>query len=105
MNTNQHHLFFQKRHYGYSNRYGWKLRRTFVYELPVELHANLHKMIDDIPPPPEWEEKEMLRQYNFVKAFIDRMSPDEVCLWLASLSKSEPFIACMEYQAQILREG
>lgn len=105
MEKNRHHLFFEKARYGRRNRQGNKLRRIFVYEISVKTHNRIHKEIEYIPTPKEGEMSEMLRQYNIIKPFIDRLSPSEACLWLADLSETPQFIEAMKKQAEILRDG
>lgn len=105
MEKNRHHLFFEKARYGRRNRQGNKLRRIFVYEIPVQLHNKIHQEIEFVPIPPEGEMSEMLRQYNILKPFIDRLSPAEACRWLADLSDYRPFIDVMKQQEKILRDG
>lgn len=100
LKTNKHHLIFQRTHWD-KNGYALALRQMFIFEIPVSKHDELHARIHDIPLP---DKDELERMYNVVAC--DRRTfvyPSDACEYLASISRFDPFVSVMKYQAQVLR--
>lgn len=92
---NTHHLLFQRKHW-YS-RYAIEVRRHFTYEIPIDIHNELHRELHDIPLP---SEKELAAMFPLPYC------PDiiEACEWLIAHSRDGAFRACMRKQRDFLRK-
>lgn len=92
---NIHHLLFQRKHW--SSRYAIEVRRHFTYEIPIDIHNELHRELHDIPLPPE---KELAAMFPLPYC------PDiiEACEWLIAHSDDGAFKACMRKQRDFLKE-
>lgn len=93
--NNVHHLLFQRKHW--SGRYAIVIRRHFTYEIPIDIHNELHRELHDIPLPPEKELAAMLP----LPYGLDII---EACDWLISHSTDGAFNACMRKQRDFLEE-
>lgn len=101
--TNMHHLIFQRNHYG--EGYGWLLRQSFVYELDVDIHNELHHhIIHDIPNPPEEQLKNAWEVYQANRSLIDTFNIVQACRWLANACPDPAWRACMARQLAFLKE-
>lgn len=92
---NVHHCCFQRKHW--SGRYALAIRRHFAYEIPIDIHNELHRELHDIPLPPE---KELAAMFPLPYC------PDiiEACEWLIAHSDDGAFKACMRKQRDFLKE-
>lgn len=99
--SNRHHLIFQRRHY--ADGYGYLLRQAFIYEIPVKKHDGLHKVLHDIPKPPEDQLKRAYERYLNQKSYIDTLDICEALEWLIWACEDEAWRACMRKQLDYFR--
>lgn len=101
--TNRHHLIFQKS--SFSDGYGFLLRNAFIYELDIDIHNELHKIvIHDIPRPPEKQLKRAWEEYRLNRWTIDRFDILQACEWLLYACDDHAWRACMARQLAYLQE-
>lgn len=98
---NHHHLLFQKAYWS-KKAYGRALRDAFVYLIDIPTHDKLHEQLHDIPIPPADELERMWNIYSNEREYVEKLNAKEACLWLAKISRFEPFTAVMKYQATLL---
>lgn len=99
---NKHHLIFQHRHY--SRGYAKLLREAFVYDIPIDIHNELHNVIlHDIPRPSDTEIREMYQAYISHKELIEASDVLTVCEWLATACRDPAWQACMMRQYKFLK--
>lgn len=100
--SNKHHLIFQHRHY--SRGYAKLLREAFVYEIPIDVHNELHNVIlHDIPRPSDTEIREMYQTYISHKELFEASDVLTVCEWLATACRDPAWQACMMRQYKFLK--
>lgn len=92
---NLHHLLFQRTHW--SGPYAIVIRRHFTYEIPIDIHNELHKELHDIPLP---SVREMVDMFPLPYG-LDII---EACDWLIDHSRDGAFRACMRKQRDFLKE-
>lgn len=100
--ANKHHLLFQRKHW--SDGYAFLLRQTFVRELDVDIHNDLHKgILHDIPRPPERELKRAWELYQEYKDEVNRLDIVEACEWLIQACDDPAYRECMKRQYWYLK--
>lgn len=101
--TNRHHLIFQKS--SFSDGYGFLLRNAFIYELDIDIHNELHKIvIHDIPRPPEEQLKRAWEEYRLNRWTIAQFDILQACEWLLYACDDHAWRACMARQLAYLQE-
>lgn len=81
------------------------MRDNFVFWLDIDIHNELHNhIIHDIPKPSAGAILSILQAFQDQIDIIDQMDIVEAAEWLAAACDEEPFHACMQHQANFLRE-
>lgn len=81
------------------------MRDNFVFWLDIDIHNELHNhIIHDIPKPSAGAILSILQAFQDQIDTIDQMDIVEGAEWLAAACDEEPFHACMQHQANFLRE-
>lgn len=89
-----HHVLFTRRLW--SDGCKRKLRRAFVYELPLEVHQALHQAVRPVPPLDEEDAKWLWHQYVAEHRNMELM---EALEWLRLHAPNSEFaIAIIEQQ-------
>ena len=94
----RHHVLFYRKEW--DKGYRQKLRRCFVYEMPVGVHQKLHKEIGAVPALSEAEARELWVQFQ---SYDSEMSLWEALEWLISYSPSAEFSDSIKKQYAFLR--
>lgn len=93
----KHHLLWSRKNW--NKGYAHKLRRIFAYNIPDELHRNLHKAIAPIPTITEQEARKLYTDY--------RKLPDlglfDALEWLIDNAPSSDFALAIMGQYLYLR--
>ena len=58
----KHHLLFTR--HDWNKGYAHKLRRLRVYEIPDEVHQELHKAVPPVPQITEWQARSLYAEYR-----------------------------------------
>lgn len=81
------------------------LRNSFIYLLDVKIHDELHNAIlHDIPKPSPEAMKALYLAFEAQRQEINQMDIVQAAEWLTMACDEEPFHACMQHQANFLRE-
>ena len=94
-----HHILHYRRNW--SKGFKLQLRRAFVYELPVEVHQDLHKVVSGVPPLTEWEARNLWVKF---KALGYEMDLFEALEWLRGNAPNEEFEQAIAEQYEFLRD-
>lgn len=94
----RHHILFYRKEW--SSGYCAKLRRCFVYEIPVEVHQELHRVVDAVPALSESEAKELWIQFQSESG---EMPLFEALRWLMMNSPSAGFSIAIMAQTGFLQ--
>lgn len=94
----RHHLLFYKREW--FKYYAQKLRRCFVYEIPIAIHQELHSEVGAVPVLDEEDARELWIRFQ---AEDGEMSILEACEWLIANSPSAEFSAAIMAQMEFLQ--
>lgn len=97
MSNSVHHVLFTKK--CWSKGYAHKLRRMLAYNIPNDVHRNLHKAVPPVPPITEEQARELYVGYKKVSP-LDIFDATE---WLIENSPSEEFAIAMMGQSLYLR--
>ena len=62
MRYDSHHLLWTRKNW--NKGYAHRLRKIFVYQLPVPLHQKLHEVVEPIPVLGEQEARELFIEYQ-----------------------------------------
>lgn len=73
--------------------------------MKVRRHDYIHDKLHDIPVPPSEDLERIWDALCDDRPFVQNLSAYSACLWLAQVSQFEPFVACMQYQAQLIKEA
>ena len=89
-----HHLLWTRK--TWDKGFKLLLRRAFVYDLPLDIHQQLHASVKPIPPLEEEEARWLWEQYKLVDRELDLF---EALEWLRSHAPNSQFaIAIMAEQ-------
>lgn len=93
----KHHLLFIRK--DFNKGYAHKLRRVLVYEIPDDIHVDLHNSIPPVPPITEWQARTLYMEYSKqdIHDVFDALE------WLIDNAPSEEFRIAMINQALYLR--
>ena len=58
----KHHLLWTR--HAWNKGYAHKLRRMLVYEIPDEVHQELHKAVPPVPQITEWQARSLYAEYH-----------------------------------------
>jgi hypothetical protein len=94
-----HHILFYRKEW--SKGYKQKLRRCFAYEIPIEIHQELHKKVEAVPALEEAQAKELWILYQKE----GDMELDEALRWLMLNSPSADFSIAIMAQWGFLRNN
>lgn len=99
-NYDSHHILHYRRLWDY----GFKslLRRSFIYELPIEVHHDLHTVVGPVPP---LEEAEARQLWYDLKAVDHDMDLYEGLEWLIDNAPNNKFAAAITAQYVFLQEN
>lgn len=95
--NDSHHLLW--------TRHNWErncrllLRRSFVYEIPIPTHRQLHKEVEPIPPLSDMEAREL---WIRLKAVNHNIGIFEALEWLIANAPNDDFAEAMLAQQQFL---
>lgn len=81
----RHHILFYRKEW--DSGYKAKLRKSFVYEIPVAVHQELHQVVDAVPALSEAEAKELWIRFQDE----GEMSLFEALAWLMRYSPGAGF--------------
>lgn len=98
MRYDSHHLLWTRKNW--NKGYAHRLRKLFVYELPMPLHQELHQKVEPIPVPFDCEE--LFIKYSKLGYKMDIPQAIE---WLIRNSKDEAFRRAMKFQLDFLEES
>lgn len=73
--------------------------------MKVSRHDYIHENLHDIPLPPQEDLERIWEALNDDRPYVRGLNAYSACLWLAQISEFEPFVVCMEYQAQLIQEA
>lgn len=93
----KHHLLWTR--HGWNKGYAHKLRKALVYNIPDDVHRELHKAVAPIPPITEQEARELFVLYKRA----DTMSILEAVEWLSANAPNSEFATAMAAQEIFLR--
>lgn len=93
-----HHILFYRREW--SKGFKQLLRRSFVYEIPIEVHQELHAMIAQVPPLEEYQAEFLWRRYKELGRELDLFEAYE---WLILNSPNIEFGTSIMAQYGFLR--
>lgn len=93
----KHHLLWTR--HAWNKGYAHKLRRALVYEIPDDVHREMHKAVSPIPQLTESEARELYVKYKQQ----DHMSVLEAVEWLADNAPNSDFATAMAAQEIYLR--
>ena len=96
---NSHHILHYRR--WWDKGYKQKLRRVFVYELPVDVHEKLHGVVGPVPPLDEDDAKWLWCLYN--QEGSPEMSLFEALDWLLAHAPNSEFAIAIMAQYGFLR--
>lgn len=95
----RHHILFYRKEW--SKSYALKLRRCFVYEIPIAVHQELHSAVGAVPVLSELEARELWILFQHV----DReLSLFEALEWLILYSPSTGFSEAIQAQLDFLHQ-
>ena len=101
--TNRHHLLFQARHWNTGK--AKILKKTFVYQLDIKIHDELHNaIIRDIPKPSAEGVSSILNAFNDEKAEVMQFDIVRASEWLTEACYEEPYHSRMQLQTLFLQE-
>lgn len=92
-----HHLLWTRR--TWDRGFKLLLRRSFIYEIPIVVHQELHSVIEPIPPLSEDEARGLWIEF---KAVGHEMSLFEALEWLQLHAPNSEFAMAMMAQAGFL---
>ncbi len=93
----RHHILFTR--HTYNKGYAHKLRRLLVYEIPDEVHQELHKQIPPVPQITEFQAKELYCAYRK----LDDPDMYDSLEWLIENSPTDEFQVAIMNQYLFLR--
>ena len=80
-----------------------ELRNFFIYEIPINIHNELHnEVLHDIPKPPPEALKPLYLAFKDQKAEIDRLDIQNALEWLENACDYEPFQRAIRKQRDFL---
>lgn len=95
----RHHILFYRKEW--SKCHALKLRRCFVYEIPIAIHQELHSAVGAVPVLDELDARELWILYQK----LDReLSLFEALEWLILNSPNEEFAKAIQAQFDFLHE-
>lgn len=95
----RHHILFYRKEW--SKTHALKLRRCFVYELPIAVHQELHAVVGAVPVLDELDARELWIQFQR----LDReLSLFEALEWLILYSPSAEFREAIQEQFDFLQD-
>lgn len=95
---NSHHLLFYRKNW--SIGYKQLLRRSFVYELPEDIHSELHATLGSVPPLDEEDAKWLWMAYCQERRTFDLI---EALEWLQLHAPNSEFAIAIMAQLNYLR--
>lgn len=95
----KHHLLFYRSEWNKGCR--MLLRRAFVYEIPVVVHRELHRVVKPVPPLMEWEARKL---WHDLKDFGYEMNIFEAYRWLIEFSPNDEFRNAITEQFEFIKE-
>ena len=98
MRFDRHHILFTRKNY--NKGYAHLLRRAFVYEIPMNIHQDLHATIGPVPPISEAEAEWLWKEY---KKTNREMGLYEALAWLQLHAPNSEFAIAVMSQAGFLR--
>lgn len=93
-----HHLLWTRR--TWDRGYKLLLRRSFVYQIPIAVHQELHSVIEPIPPLSEEEARWLWTEF---KAVDHEMGLFEALEWLQLHAPNSEFAMAMMAQSGFLQ--
>ena len=96
---NTHHILHYRR--WWSDGHRQLLRRAFVYELPIDAHEELHKVVGPVPPLDDYDAKWLWLKY--CDAAEHNMSLDDALDWLQVNAPNSDFAIAIMAQRGFLR--
>lgn len=78
------------------------LRRAFVYEIPMEIHRELHANVEPVPPLSAAEAEILWHQFKLIDHSMDI---GEAYWWLMDNSPNPEFKAAISEQYEFMREA
>lgn len=94
----RHHILFYRKEW--DSGYQAKLRKCFVYEIPIDIHQELHQIVDAVPALSEDEAKELWVRFQ---SESEELSLFEAFAWLMRYSPSAEFSIAIMAQYGFLR--
>lgn len=94
----RHHILFHRKEW--DSGYKLKLRRCFVYEIPITVHQELHQILKAVPALDEEDAKELWVQFQSLDY---ELSIWEAYEWLMLHSPSAEFSISIMAQYGFLR--
>ena len=99
---NKHHLLFQGRHW--NTGMAKELRNFFIYEIPINIHNELHnEVLHDIPKPPPEAMKPLYLAFLAQRQEISQLDIVGASEWLSRACTDDVFCATMKRQAEFFR--
>lgn len=93
----RHHILFYRKEW--DKGYKAKLRKCFVYEIPVAVHQELHQVVDAVPALDEYDARELWIRFQCE----GEMSLFEALAWLMRNSPGAEFSIAIMAQYGFLR--
>lgn len=95
----RHHILFYRREW--SRTHALKLRRCFVYEIPIAVHQELHSAVGAVPVLDELDARELWIQFQRVDRELTLF---EALEWLILYSPSAEFREAIQAQLDFLHD-
>lgn len=93
----KHHLLWTR--HAWNKGYAHKLRRILVYEIPDEVHQELHKAVAPVPQITEWQARSLYAEY----CKLDHTDLYSSLEWLIENAPTDGFQLAMMNQYLFLR--
>ena len=94
-----HHILFYRKEW--SKGCKLLLRRSFVYQIPIGVHQQLHATVSQVPPLDENEARLLWQRFKELDARLDIF---EALEWLMANSPNADFGAAIKAQYDFLRD-
>lgn len=93
-----HHILFYRREW--DRGFNLLLRRSFIYQIPIEVHHQLHATVGKVPPLEENEARLLWQQFKQLDHPLDMF---EALEWLMANSPNAEFSIAIMAQYGFLR--
>ena len=95
-----HHIIFTRRDFG--KGYKLLLRRSFIYQLPIAVHQELHANVEPIPPLSEDEARQLWTEFKSVDHDMELFEAME---WLIAHAPNSEFEEAITAQQRFLLDN